>query len=134
MGRSVAVHLLSVSLWLTTADAAAATTSPGTFKTINHDDVLPMTSNATSLQYDWQPWLMVTGVTCAPFPAVDAEGKVSGGLAPSGDMSDDCQFSAGQTYARTRFQNGRLDAIMWAWFFVSGHKCMREDARLTLSL
>lgn len=87
---------------------------------INHDDIFSLPSNATELQYAWQPWFMVDStVSCVPFPAVDAEGRLSGGLAPKGDVSGDCQMSPGQTYVRTRLDGGKLDAIMYSWFFVS---------------
>ena len=42
-----------------------------------------------TLYLKYKPYLFIDN-GCVPFPAVDAEGNVSGGLNPTGDPSGDC--------------------------------------------
>ncbi|KAF2770302.1 NPP1-domain-containing protein, partial [Teratosphaeria nubilosa] len=72
-------------------------------------------STEGTLMLKYQPYLYVVD-GCVPFPAVDAEGDTSAGLAPTGDPSGDCSSSTGQVYARAAAYNGAY-AIMYSWYF-----------------
>ncbi|KAL4875264.1 necrosis inducing protein-domain-containing protein [Aspergillus karnatakaensis] len=92
---------------------------------IDHDAVagLPETLPSGTLgdiYRAYQPYLEVED-GCVPFPAVDADGNTSGGLAPTGSSTGDCSSSTGQVYARSTMSDG-LDAtygagIMYSWYF-----------------
>nr|B0B0Q6.1 RecName: Full=Necrosis-inducing protein NPP1 [Phytophthora cinnamomi]CAL47421.1 necrosis-inducing protein [Phytophthora cinnamomi] len=58
---------------------------------------------------------------CHPYPAVQADGSVSGGLEWSGADDGDCKGSAwgSQVYARSAWYNNKY-AIMYAWYFPKG--------------
>lgn len=87
---------------------------------IDHDKVegfseVTATTTTQKAAKLFQPTLKVTN-GCVPFPAVDAKGNTSGGLAPSGGSSAGCSSSTGQVYARSAWYNG-VWAIMYAWYF-----------------
>lgn len=84
---------------------------------IGHDQVkyIPENVPANSDQYRFQP-LLTIGEGCDIYPAVDAMGQVSGGLAITGAVNGQCSGSIGQTYVRVGTYGG-LKAIMYAWFF-----------------
>ncbi|KAL9087778.1 MAG: hypothetical protein Q9159_003461 [Coniocarpon cinnabarinum] len=87
--------------------------------TINVDDVVgfPETvpnSNLGNLYLRFKPHLYVAN-GCVPFPAVDAEGNVSGGLNPTGPTNGDCASSTGQIYTRSGAY-GDAYGIMYSWF------------------
>ncbi|KAI9167940.1 Multifunctional cytochrome P450 monooxygenase af510 [Paramyrothecium foliicola] len=67
------------------------------------------------LMLKYQPWLKVFD-GCVPYPAVQDDGGVSGGLQDSGDMDGGCGDSDGQVYARGKTTNENLYAIMYAWY------------------
>ncbi|KAI4593584.1 hypothetical protein LQW54_000601 [Pestalotiopsis sp. IQ-011] len=101
---------------------SAALAAPQSVKRgdIDHDAVVgfPQTVPDTTtgeLMLKWQPLLYVVD-GCVPFPAVDAEGNTSAGLAPSGDPSGDCDSSTGQIYSRAESYNGAF-AIMYSWYW-----------------
>ena len=62
---------------------------------IDHDQVQPIYTGASALEMYYQPLLYVTDQGCLPFPAVDAAGDVSGGLAASGSPNGGCTSSIG---------------------------------------
>ncbi|WP_366290945.1 NPP1 family protein [Paenibacillus sp. AN1007] len=94
----------------TTAEAAV----------INHDQVVGFqeVTPVTAMQITakrFQPFLKVYH-GCVPFPAVDAQGNTSAGLATSGSHNGGCSSNLGQVYSRSAWHNG-VWAIMYAWYF-----------------
>ncbi|KAI0116460.1 NPP1-domain-containing protein [Nemania sp. FL0031] len=81
---------------------------------IAHDAVVGFAQSASALELKFKPWLKVVN-GCVPFPAVDAAGNTSGGLAPSGDPSGGCSSSTGQVYTRGE-QYGSRYALMYSWY------------------
>ncbi|MQW34931.1 necrosis-inducing protein [Sinorhizobium meliloti] len=84
-------------------------------KVIRHDEVRGFPDGTSGLLKAFQPSLTVIR-GCVPFPAVDADGNVSGGLKPSGMASGGCSRSPGQIYVRAGEYNGQC-AVMYSWFF-----------------
>ncbi|MQU79466.1 necrosis-inducing protein [Sinorhizobium medicae] len=82
---------------------------------IDHDKVRGLPDSTSGLLKTFQPYLKVIR-GCVPFPAVDADGSVSGGLKPSGRVNGGCSRSRGQIYVRAGEFNGQC-AIMYSWFF-----------------
>ncbi|KAG9251503.1 necrosis inducing protein [Emericellopsis atlantica] len=107
---------------------------------IGHKDVQRFTESAPEIYLKFKPFLDVdTG--CVPFPAVDKDGNISGGLKAAGDISGQCSESEGQLYARGRNHDGKF-AIMYAWYFPkdqavhgggAGHRHDWEDVVVWLS-
>lgn len=64
--------------------------------------------------------LLLINQGCAPFPAVDTYGSISGGLKRGGLDNGQCSISAGQVYGRSGLHghgpNKRL-GLMYAWFY-----------------
>ncbi|KAG9193077.1 hypothetical protein G6011_03112 [Alternaria panax] len=86
---------------------------------INHDAVVGFPETVPSgivgqLMLKYKPFLKVEN-GCVPFPAVNAAGDTSGGLATSGESSGMCSSSPGQVYARAGAHNGAY-AIMYSWY------------------
>ncbi|KAI1122781.1 NPP1-domain-containing protein [Nemania abortiva] len=81
---------------------------------IAHDAVVGFAQSASALELKFKPWLKVVN-GCVPYPAVDAAGNTSGGLAPSGDPSGGCSSSTGQVYTRGA-QYGSRYALMYSWY------------------
>ncbi|KAI9052946.1 hypothetical protein LZ554_003218 [Drepanopeziza brunnea f. sp. 'monogermtubi'] len=63
----------------------------------------------------YQPILMVAG-GCVPFPAVDADGNVGGGLGTTGSANGGCSQSTGQIYVRSADYGGNI-VLIYAWYF-----------------
>ncbi|KAG7389100.1 hypothetical protein PHYBOEH_007577 [Phytophthora boehmeriae] len=65
----------------------------------------------------FKPQLRI-GSGCHSYPAVNAEGQTSGGLAPSGSSSSGCRgfFVTSQVYVRSAWFND-VWGIMYAWYF-----------------
>ncbi|WP_345478542.1 NPP1 family protein [Nesterenkonia rhizosphaerae] len=61
-----------------------------------------------------QPYLSVLS-GCVPYPAVDAQGRVSEGL-PTDSPEEGCSQSSGQCYYRA-VKRGDLWGIVYAWYF-----------------
>lgn len=82
-----------------------------------HDAIRTIPENVApdSIYKRYQPYLKVTW-GCVPFPAVDAEGFLSGGLKTSGTSDGDCRHNLGQIYVRAGWQHGK-HGIMYSWFF-----------------
>lgn len=78
------------------------------------------------LMLQWQPYLYVVD-GCVPFPAVDADGNTSGGLAPTGSSNGDCSSSTGQIYARAGTYNNTY-AIMYSWYMPKDEPSLIEGA------
>ena len=70
------------------------------FKVIDHDKLVFINPNATDIEHAWQPILHVRWTSCVPFPAVDKDGAVTGGLKPTGPDDGNCDKSIGQCYVR----------------------------------
>ncbi|KAH8650987.1 putative NPP1 domain protein [Xylariales sp. PMI_506] len=77
------------------------------------------------LMLKWQPYLYVVD-GCVPFPAVDAEGDTSAGLAPTGEPDGDCSSSTGQVYARAESYNDAY-AIMYSWYMPKDEPSLLES-------
>ncbi|KAL2812710.1 NPP1 domain protein [Aspergillus granulosus] len=126
----MSTRTLLLALAASAASMPVSTTITGTTPLISrdvigHDAVVgfPETvpdSTLGQLYLAYQPYLYVES-GCVPFPAVDAEGNTSGGLAPSGSPSGDCSSSTGQIYARSTMASGTTstygNAIMYSWYF-----------------
>ncbi|KAI1193051.1 NPP1-domain-containing protein [Nemania serpens] len=81
---------------------------------ISHDAVVGFAESASDLALKFKPWLKVVN-GCVPFPAVDANGNTSGGLAPTGDQSGKCSSSTGQVYTRGEQYDDKY-ALMYSWY------------------
>ncbi|KAL5118594.1 hypothetical protein ACEQ8H_003445 [Pleosporales sp. CAS-2024a] len=86
---------------------------------IDHDAVVGFPETvpnniAGGLYLKYKPWLKVFN-GCVPFPAVNAAGDTSAGLAPRGASDGDCSSSTGQVYVRGGAYNGAF-AIMYSWY------------------
>ncbi|KAJ4423615.1 hypothetical protein N0V82_001783 [Gnomoniopsis sp. IMI 355080] len=79
-----------------------------------------------TLMEKWWPYLYVVD-GCVPFPAVDAEGDTSAGLAPTGSSDGDCSSSTGQVYARAETY-GDYYSIMYSWFMPKDEPNLLEGA------
>ncbi|KAK1942620.1 hypothetical protein P3T76_006119 [Phytophthora citrophthora] len=111
------------SLFLT-AIASLATVNAGISK-INHDQVQPFaqlepTTDSEKSAVKYKPQLHISD-GCHPYPAVQANGSVSGGLKWAGPSDGDCKGPAlgSQVYARSDWYNEKW-AIMYAWYFPKG--------------
>ncbi|KAG3112386.1 hypothetical protein PI125_g8286 [Phytophthora idaei] len=90
--------------------------------TINHDQVQPFpeqepTTDSEKSAVKYKPQLHVSD-GCHPYPAVQANGEISGGLKWSGKPDGDCKYSGleSQVYSRSRWYKERW-VIMYAWYF-----------------
>ncbi|KAH7417987.1 necrosis and ethylene-inducing protein 2 precursor [Cadophora sp. MPI-SDFR-AT-0126] len=68
-----------------------------------------------SVYLAYQPLLKVVN-GCVPFPAVDASGNTSGGLATTGASNGGCSSSTGQIYVRSGEYGGNY-VLMYSWYF-----------------
>ncbi len=105
--------VLALALLVTLVPSAYAAVIPHT-QVVGFQEVTPSTTAQLAAK-KFQPTLKVT-TGCVPFPAVDAQGNTSGGLATSGGSSSGCSSSTGQVYSRAAWYNGAY-AIMYAWYF-----------------
>ncbi|TDH73999.1 hypothetical protein CCR75_006874 [Bremia lactucae] len=93
-----------------------------TGKTIPHKDIVaikeiePKTPLERSA-FDFKPQILIK-VGCATYPVVNEQGDISGGLAPSGEVSSKCRGSGhgSQIYGRATWFNERW-VIMYMWYF-----------------
>ncbi|KAE8377999.1 necrosis inducing protein [Aspergillus bertholletiae] len=87
---------------------------------VKHDSIAPfpetVPSTATGSAYKkFEPYLHIAH-GCQSYPAVAANGDVSGGLQDTGSATGGCRDqSKGQTYVRGGWHNGRY-GIMYAWY------------------
>ena len=134
------MSLKKILLSLTAIACAFASSAVPAFTVIDDNLVQPIYTGASALENYYQPLLYVTDEGCVPFPAVDASGDVSGGLAPTGAPNGDCTSSIGQVYSRyTTYDN--LCAIMYSWFMpkdmppsgIGGHRYEWEGIIVWLS-
>ncbi|KAK8205029.1 necrosis inducing protein [Phyllosticta capitalensis] len=114
------MSLLSVGLSFLVAAGAVAGAPLERRAVIAHDAVVGFSetvpdTSVGQLYLKYKPLLKVVN-GCVPFPAVDADGNTSGGLAPSGDSSGDCDSSTGQVYVRSESYNDAY-AIMYSWYW-----------------
>ena len=90
---------------------------------IDHDKVVAFPTQASPEELKWQPYLATDGHSCVPYPVVDGNGHVSGGLESSGKVTGDCVDSAGQVYVRSRDvaleKADNVTAHMYAWYLAS---------------
>jgi hypothetical protein len=132
--KTISTHLRAfglTALLIGSAGHAAA-------RVINHDSVVPFEPDVTDYQAFFQPRLDVTH-GCVPFPAVNRQGDVSGGLKPSGSTNGGCSRNRGQVYVRAKNYNGGC-AVMYSWYFPKdevspgrGHRHDWENVVLFLS-
>lgn len=85
------------------------------YNVINHYQVQPIYTGASDLEKYYQPRLSIGDKGCDPYPAVDANGNVSAGLAPRGSSNGECTTSVGQIYSRYANYYGEC-AVMYSWF------------------
>jgi Necrosis inducing protein (NPP1) len=81
-----------------------------------HNRVVPFGDAADPFEVRYQPRLKVNG-GCVPFPAVQADGRWSGGLESTGSESGGCSSNRGQVYVRHKEYPGRGCAVMYSWYF-----------------
>lgn len=115
--------LIAMHLFALVVSFAAALANAGRFKVIDHDKIVALTQDASDAELKWQPYLKTDGHSCVPFPAVDVDGAVSGGLFPGGPVDGDCESNTGQAYVRWKpvasTDHGETIAYMYAWYLVS---------------
>lgn len=104
--------VLIVTLLVALVPSAYAAVIPHD-QVVGFNEVTPSTTAQIAAK-KFQPTLKVT-TGCVPFPAVDAQGNTSGGLAASGGSSSGCSSSPGQVYTRAAWYND-VYAIMYAWY------------------
>ncbi|ETM00509.1 hypothetical protein L917_02776, partial [Phytophthora nicotianae] len=90
-------------------------------RTINHDQVQPFeemepTTDSEKSAIKYKPQLHISK-GCYPYPAVQANGSISGGLKWSGKTNGDCEQPnlGSQVYSRSDWYKGKW-AIMYAWY------------------
>ncbi|KAI8818801.1 necrosis and ethylene-inducing protein and ethylene inducing peptide [Fimicolochytrium jonesii] len=107
--------ILSVIAFAGAALAAPAWGPPGT---VPHNSINPVPDtlggNGVTIR-KFQPLLHIAH-GCQPYPAVNNNNQVSGGLKDTGNHAAGCRdTSKGQTYTRSAWYNGRF-GIMYAWY------------------
>ncbi|KAJ8575704.1 hypothetical protein ON010_g3508 [Phytophthora cinnamomi] len=131
---------MNLRAFLLAAVVSLATASAGNgISRINHDQVQPIAqptpvTDAQKLAVKYKPQLRIS-YGCHPYPAVQANGSVSGGLEWSGSPDGDCEGSrlGSQVYARSDWFKNKW-ATMFTWYFpkgrqgVSGHRHFWEYA------
>ncbi|KAE8877132.1 hypothetical protein PF005_g27983 [Phytophthora fragariae] len=102
--------------------ASFAAVGADTAIVIPHDQVqpFPQPKPVTDVQkatLKYQPRLKIED-GCHPYPAVQADGAISGGLEWSGPMDGECEGSplGSQVYARSTWVKDKY-AIMYGWYF-----------------
>ncbi|KAG6958581.1 hypothetical protein JG688_00010447 [Phytophthora aleatoria] len=110
---------MNLRAFLITIVAALAATD---VVALNHDQVRPFgqpspVSVSEKAAVKFKPQLHITN-GCHPYPAVNAAGETSGGLATQGAPSAACKGSGwgSQVYGRSTWYKGRW-AIMYSWYF-----------------
>ncbi|KAF1790062.1 Necrosis inducing protein [Phytophthora cactorum] len=80
-------------------------------------DVVASITTKSKAAIKFKPQLHITN-GCHPYPAVNAAGETSGGLATQGAPSAACKGSGwgSQVYGRSTWYKGRW-AIMYSWYF-----------------
>ena len=125
-GRSVLVTLLLSTLVVLHANATSGTkheeAKDASVPRVDFDKIKPLPemlpNNITGQLYKkFQPYLNAKS-GCLPYPAINAKGEISKGLAMDAGGSDTelCRSSAGQVYARSGFYGKRF-AILYSYFF-----------------
>ncbi|OWZ18187.1 Necrosis inducing protein NPP1 [Phytophthora megakarya] len=97
----------------------------GDIQKIKHDEVQPFpqpepTTDSEKSAVKYKPHLYISN-GCHPYPAVQADGAISGGLKWSGWSDGDCEGPGfgSQVYSRSDWYKGKW-AIMYTWFFPKG--------------
>ncbi|CAI5721512.1 hypothetical protein KXD40_004668 [Peronospora effusa] len=84
------------------------------YRGVNHDDIIPY-RQPDPVSFDqkaaikYKPRLTIGEDTCHMYPAVSAEGYVTGGLKPTGDLTGHCKGNqdGSQVYGRAAWHEGR---------------------------
>ncbi|OHE97035.1 necrosis inducing protein [Colletotrichum orchidophilum] len=139
----MAPSLFRLGAWLAAA-AGSVTAAPLERRAvIDHDAVVGFPETVPSgivgsLYLKYKPYLKIIN-GCVPYPAVNAAGDTSGGLAPTGSPEGGCSSSTGQVYARGATYNGAF-AIMYSYYMPKdspstglGHRHEWENAVVWLS-
>jgi hypothetical protein len=86
----------------------------------SHDQIVRLAESATTYDKTWNPSLYIEN-GCQSYPAVDAAGNTSGGLAPTGTENGNCtNADVGQAYARTKCWTStslKICATIYQWYF-----------------
>ncbi|KAK1994176.1 NPP1-domain-containing protein [Colletotrichum falcatum] len=94
--------------------------NPNGHKFIDHDAVKPLQQKASAdlgdLELRFNPHLYVDG-GCDPYPAVDADGNLGGGLKPTGGGRSGCDKGGdGQVYVRVGQTSQGRRAVMYSYY------------------
>ncbi|KAG1707156.1 hypothetical protein DVH05_026352 [Phytophthora capsici] len=118
--------LLVVSVFIALAAGASAT--------VDHDKIEPFpqpepvtVSEKAAIKF--KPQLYTHANICAPFPAVNAAGEVTGGLKGT-NGNDACKYAlkGAQVYGRAGWHKD-LWAIMYSWYFPKGFNWLGFPSR-----
>ncbi|KAL5596504.1 hypothetical protein BROUX41_006730 [Berkeleyomyces rouxiae] len=87
--------------------------------TKGHDQIVALgelvpDDNVGKAYRQFQPFLRIDS-GCFPYPAVDSDGNIGGGLKKGGSPEGKCRGSEGQLYVRSTWYKGYY-AIMYAWY------------------
>ncbi|KAK2624361.1 hypothetical protein QTJ16_006311 [Diplocarpon rosae] len=134
MGLLSTLLLASLASSLVTSSALPLETRQGkASNVIDHNDVksFPQTVPGDQLgvvYVAYQPTLKVVDRGCVPFPAVDKDGKVSGGLSATGIRNGGCSKSLGQIYVRSFMKDGYL-ILLYTWYFPKNNPVLNRGHR-----
>ncbi|CAH0493154.1 unnamed protein product [Peronospora farinosa] len=92
------------------------------YRKVNHDNIIPLrqldpVTPDEKAAIKFKPRLTIGEDTCHMYPAVSAEGYVTGGLKPTGDLTGNCKGNqdGSQVYGRAAWHEGRY-VLMYAYY------------------
>jgi hypothetical protein len=107
LGKAAAVAGTAAALSVGMAGSAFAASPP------------PLPSNATSFQWAFMPHFDYDGDSCFPSAAIGPDGRINGGLRPSGSMAGGCRhghLSKANTYVRTKCNHDWCGIVYGLYF------------------
>ncbi|RLN48343.1 hypothetical protein BBJ29_001271 [Phytophthora kernoviae] len=140
--RSESIHFIKTTALMNVyglflAAVAALTAVHAQSNIIGHNLVRPFAQPepvtiSEKVAVKFKPQLKISD-GCHPYPAVQKDGAVSGGLKWSGPQDGECGGSAlgSQVYARSTWVND-VWAIMYAWYFPKGRAAVPPSLLLRL--
>lgn len=79
----------------------------------------PLPANASTFQEKYKPYFDYDSDSCFPAAAIDANGNLNGGLAPSGSLTGGCRtnhLGKANTYSQSRCKNGWCAYVYTLYF------------------